>query len=102
MLFEEAGASVDDSGNEVDRYITEPLIEFHGVNHGLKWWAIKKPQVPFLAELAQRYLSVPPTSVPSERLLNQARGQRPRTPGFLKLLWFARRCVCVCVRPRGH
>ena len=26
-----------------------------------------------------------------------ARGQRPRAPGFLKLLWFARRCVCVCV-----
>ena len=28
-----------------------------------------------------------------------ARGRRPRTPGFLKLLLFARRyaCVCVCV-----
>ena len=27
--------------------------------------------------------------------LNQARARRPRAPGFLKLLWFARRCVCV-------
>ena len=24
-------------------------------------------------------------------------GQRPRAPGFLKLFWFARRYVCVCV-----
>ena len=39
-----------------------------------------------------------------------ARGRRPRAPGFLKLLWFARQhvcvcvclCVCLCVRPRGH
>ena len=26
-----------------------------------------------------------------------ARGRRPRAPGFLKLLWFARRYVCVCM-----
>ena len=28
-----------------------------------------------------------------------ARGQRPRAPGFLKLLWFAHQysCVCVCL-----
>ena len=26
-----------------------------------------------------------------------ARSRRPRAPGFLKLLWFARRYVCVCV-----
>ena len=26
-----------------------------------------------------------------------ARGQRPRMPGFLKLLWFACWYVCVCV-----
>ena len=26
-----------------------------------------------------------------------ARSQRPCTSGFLKLLWFARQCVCVCV-----
>ena len=29
-----------------------------------------------------------------------ARGRRPRAPGFLKLLWFARRYVCVCPPPR--
>ena len=26
-----------------------------------------------------------------------ARGLRPRAPGFLKLLWFVRRYVCVCM-----
>ena len=34
-ILEESGASVDDSGNEVDRYITKPLIEFHGGKHCL-------------------------------------------------------------------
>ena len=35
-ILEEAGASVDDSGNEVDRYIFETLIiEFHGGKHCL-------------------------------------------------------------------
>ena len=32
--------------------------------------------------------------------LNQAHVQRPRVPGFLKLLWFARRYVCVSA-PKG-
>ena len=37
-ILEEAGASVDDdSGNEIDRYISEPLIKFHGGKHCLNW-----------------------------------------------------------------
>ena len=33
-----------------------------------------------------------------QTFLNQARAAAaPRTPGFLKLLWLARRYVCVCV-----
>ena len=71
-ILEEAGASIDDSGNEVDRYTSEPLIEFHGGKHCLNWWATNKPRFPFLAKLAQRYLSAPPTSVPSERLFSVA------------------------------
>ena len=46
MLFEilkEAGASVDDLGNEVDRYITESLIEFYGDKRCLNWCATNKP-----------------------------------------------------------
>ena len=29
-ILQEAGASIDNSGNEVDIYFSEPLIEFHG------------------------------------------------------------------------
>ena len=35
-ILQEAGASVDDSGNEVDIYLSEPLIEFHGGDHTLE------------------------------------------------------------------
>ena len=37
-------------------------------------------------------------------LKTRTSGRRPRMPGFLKLFWFARRyvCVCLCTHPRGH
>ena len=54
-ILQEAGASVDDSGNEVDIYLSEPLIEFHGGEHSLNWWAINKLRFSNLAKLARRY-----------------------------------------------
>ena len=41
-ILQEARTSLDDSGNEVDIYFSKPLIEFHGGEHSLNWWATNK------------------------------------------------------------
>ena len=72
-ILKEAGASVHkDSGNEVALYLSEPLIEFHKGSEHLTWWTNNRNHFPSLANLAQKYLCAPPTSVPSERLFSLA------------------------------
>ena len=68
-ILEEAGISPTDFRSEVDidKYLSEPLLKFHRTNC-YKWWAENKEWFPALAKLAQRYLSAPPTTVPSEQL----------------------------------
>jgi hypothetical protein len=41
-------------------------------NNPLEWWRIKAQQFPLLSELAIRYLCVPATSAPSERVFSSA------------------------------
>ena len=55
----------------VERYLAEPLLPFSsGVC--FTWWSENKNRYPKLSRLARKYLSSPPTSVPSERVFSSA------------------------------
>ena len=52
------------------RYLEEPPIRRH--QDPLQWWACHEGLFPQLAKLAKKYLGIPATSVPSERLFSVA------------------------------
>lgn len=62
-ILEEAGANVSDSSNsqELDTFLTEPLIKF-GRESCYSWWASNHYRFPSLAKIALQYLSTPPIS----------------------------------------
>lgn len=55
---------------EVNNYLAEPCISRD--TDPLEWWKINMTRFPSLCHAAKRYLSAPPTSVPSERLFSTA------------------------------
>ncbi|GBC14992.2 zinc finger BED domain-containing protein 1-like [Rhizophagus irregularis DAOM 181602=DAOM 197198] len=62
--------------SELESYL-DPIrtpIADHSVNP-FEWWAIRKTQFPNVAKLARKYLSIPGSSVPSERLFSDVSNQ---------------------------
>ena len=77
MLAESEGVSEGyGSGNSteimVEMYLKEPLLSHLEHTHPLTYWKEKKPLWPCLADLACKYLCIPPSSAASECLFSSA------------------------------
>jgi hypothetical protein len=65
--FTQTNSEEDD---EVSRYVK--LQDIRVKDDPLMWWLNHRDSFPTLAQLARKYLSIPATSVPSERLFSDA------------------------------
>ena len=65
------GLSSSSSTSIVDQYLAEPNLHYDTGN-AYAWWGDNKLRFPVLCNLVLRYLSPPPTSVPSEHLFSKA------------------------------
>ena len=76
MAESEGNSESHDYGNSteimVEMYLKEPLISHLEYIHPLTYWKEKQPLWPCLADLACKYLSIPPSSAASERLFSSA------------------------------
>lgn len=71
LLFpEEDAASTPSTLSELDIYIYEPKIKKSSST--LNWWSMNQRKFPYLSILAKKYLSVPATSIPAERIFATA------------------------------
>ncbi|CAB4415522.1 unnamed protein product [Rhizophagus irregularis] len=58
--------------NEIQHYLNLPELPALEEYDSFAWWATNKAQYPILHKMAMKYLSIPATSVPSERLFSDA------------------------------
>ena len=60
------------NSNEFEQYLQMKELLMHEKSDPLIWWKANCNSYPNLSKLAQKYLSIPATSVPSERLFSDA------------------------------
>jgi hypothetical protein len=63
-------STVDDTDIEINMYLKTPKIKQN--ESSLTWWNKNKLVFPKIAKVAHKYLGIPATSVPSERLFSSA------------------------------
>ena len=66
---------LSDAEVELDRYLREPVIKSKILTEQIDiydWWQLNKHRYPHLYKLTLKYLSIPATSVPSERVFSKA------------------------------
>ena len=76
-LFESIFDSEEyDKISEVDKYLDLRLTPLaHQSENPWVWWEARKNEFPILSKISRKYLSIPATSVPAERLFSDAGNQ---------------------------
>ncbi|XP_047210687.1 E3 SUMO-protein ligase ZBED1-like [Girardinichthys multiradiatus] len=55
---------------EMTNYLQEEVVD--GETNALEWWKRNESRLPLMAKIAQKYLCIPATSTPSERIFSKA------------------------------
>jgi hypothetical protein len=89
-----AQTNLEEEDDEVSRYMKSKDIRVK--DDPMEWWLNNKSSFPTLAQLARKYLSIPATSVPSERLFSDAgnhiSAKRTRlSPDLVNMILFLKR-----------
>ena len=69
--FTDSSDDIPTTTTEVEKFLSEPLVDYK-TGDPYAWWGQHNREFPILYKLAQRYLSAPATSIPSERLFSAA------------------------------
>ena len=71
-MYQKATTYVNRDSNELTAYLKSPRIQPSEKFDSITWWCEHKKDFPILSKIAKDYLSIMPTSVPSERTFSQS------------------------------